>query len=304
MEQLRCAGATVGEYVGNGQGERERTDIEDKCDEEAEPVVDDDHECEEASGDIDDNAPPLLFFYDCETTGFSIYTEHITEIAAKVVGVPLSSFSQPTFSSLVKTSRNISKKGITIKVVLKNIIILIHVHYIASDKTGITTALLRPEKPLSKVLPEFLKWIYITTQEYNEASGCDHYPGLSETLMHTWSICEVIACVHAVLVAHNGYRFDFPMLLAEIERRPEKLALSQLSSHRIHFSDTLGHLKQVRFTLSITIHEHVLLHFFQAKKDGHSTLKLVTKFGLEDLYHHFFTNDKFPGIHTAQAKMY
>ena len=28
---------------------------------------------------------------------------------------------------------------------------------------------------------------------------------------------EVIACVHAVLVAHNGYRFDFPMLLAEIE---------------------------------------------------------------------------------------
>ena len=31
MEQLRCAGATVGEYVGNGQGEREHTDTEDKC---------------------------------------------------------------------------------------------------------------------------------------------------------------------------------------------------------------------------------------------------------------------------------
>ena len=90
MEQLRCAGATVGEYVGNGQGEREHTDTEDKCDEEAEPVVDDDHECEDDSGDIGDNAPPLLFFYDCETTGFSICTEHITEIVAKVVGVPLS----------------------------------------------------------------------------------------------------------------------------------------------------------------------------------------------------------------------
>ena len=110
MEQLRCAGATVGEYVGNGQGETERTETE-KCDEDAEPVVDDDRECKDTSGGSSDNANPLLMFYDCETTGFSIYSEHITEIAAKVVGVPLSSFSQPTFSSLVRTSRNISKKG-------------------------------------------------------------------------------------------------------------------------------------------------------------------------------------------------
>ena len=54
-------------------------------------------------------------------------------------------------------------------------------------------------------------------------------------------------CLYIVLVSHNGYRFDFPMLLAEIERRPEKLALSQLLNHRIHFSDTLGYLKEVRF---------------------------------------------------------
>ena len=106
--ELSCAGATVGEYVGNGQGEEtERTEIEDKCDEDAEPVVDD-NECEDTSGVSSDDANPLLMFYDCETTGFSIYSEHITEIAAKVVGVPLSSFSQPTFSNLVKTSRNIS----------------------------------------------------------------------------------------------------------------------------------------------------------------------------------------------------
>ena len=74
MEQLRCAGATVSEYVGNGQGETERecTATEDKCDEDAEPVVDDDH-CEDTSGDGSDNGP-LLFFYDCETTGSSIYS--------------------------------------------------------------------------------------------------------------------------------------------------------------------------------------------------------------------------------------
>ena len=59
MEELRCAGATVGEYVGNGLGETERTDTEDKCDEDTEAVVDDHHESEEGSSD---NAHPLLFF--------------------------------------------------------------------------------------------------------------------------------------------------------------------------------------------------------------------------------------------------
>ena len=63
MEQLRCAGATVGEYVGNGLGETERTDTEDQCDEDAEPVVDDHHESEEASEGSSDNAHPLLFFF-------------------------------------------------------------------------------------------------------------------------------------------------------------------------------------------------------------------------------------------------
>ena len=101
-------------------------------------MVDDD---EDDCGDIGDNATPLLFFCDCDTTGFSIDTEHITEIAVKVVGVRLSSFSKPIFSSLFKTSRNITKKGITIKLVLKNIIVIIHVHNIVSDKIGITTAL-------------------------------------------------------------------------------------------------------------------------------------------------------------------
>ena len=110
MQQLWCARATVGEYVGNGQGETERTETKEGGNEDAEPV-DDHHECEDTSVGSSDDANPLLIFYDCETTGFSIYCEHITEIAAKVVGVPLSSFSQPTFSSLVKTSRNISKKG-------------------------------------------------------------------------------------------------------------------------------------------------------------------------------------------------
>ena len=114
MEQLGSDGATVSEYIGNGQGEAESADTEGKSDKDAEPGIDDHHEGEVASDSSSDNAHPLLFFHDRETTGFSIYSEHITEIAAKVVGVPLSFFSQPTFSSLVKTSRNISKKGNTL----------------------------------------------------------------------------------------------------------------------------------------------------------------------------------------------
>ena len=101
MQQLRCAGATVGEYVGNGQGETEHTETEDKCDD-AEPVVDDHHECEDTSVGSSDDANPLLIFYDCETTGFSIYSEHITEIAAKVAV-----FIQPT--NLLKPSEDKQK---------------------------------------------------------------------------------------------------------------------------------------------------------------------------------------------------
>lgn len=54
----------------------------------------------------------LLFIYDCETTGLSIYNDHITQIAAKVIGVPSTvTLSQASFTSLVHTPRYISKKG-------------------------------------------------------------------------------------------------------------------------------------------------------------------------------------------------
>ena len=41
-----------------------------------------------------------------------------------------------------------------------------------------------------------------------------------------------------VLVAHNGFSFNFPILLAEVERHVE-LHLSAFLSANIHFSDTL-----------------------------------------------------------------
>ena len=49
---------------------------------------------------------------------------------------------------------------------------------IVSDKTGITAALLRGKLPLSKVFPEFLKWVYNTTAEVSENTGTPHIPGM------------------------------------------------------------------------------------------------------------------------------
>lgn len=122
MERLKSVGHAVGEYVGNGQGDAENVDpnLEDASgdvDLNADPSEcnsDTDKENEDGS----DSAQPLLFLYDCETTGFSIYDDHITELAAKVVGIPVSSVSQPIFSKLVRTTRRIPPKGKVFRLVL------------------------------------------------------------------------------------------------------------------------------------------------------------------------------------------
>ena len=63
----------------------------------------------EQGEESNENAKPLLILYDCETTGFSMY---IIEIAAEVFNPPVPfSDTTGTFSSLVKTSRRIPKKG-------------------------------------------------------------------------------------------------------------------------------------------------------------------------------------------------
>ena len=109
---MRGMGCAIGEYVGDGQGELESTPQEltsaDLDPVDVDPEVDDQSLDEEE--DSSEDAHPLLIFYDCETTGFSIYSDHITDIAAKVVASPVP-LSTPTFSSLVKTSRRIPAAG-------------------------------------------------------------------------------------------------------------------------------------------------------------------------------------------------
>ena len=64
----------------------------------------------------------LLFLFDLEATGLSMYTDCITEIAGKVFDPPVD-VKQATFSSLVHTDHHIPKIGTTPSTLL---LMLIH----------------------------------------------------------------------------------------------------------------------------------------------------------------------------------
>lgn len=170
--------------------------------------------------------------------------------------------------------------------------------YIVSDKTGINALLIQKEQPLSVVLPKFLKWVHITTKEVSETVGTPHHPG-RHYMKYIQTVTLSILNVHfTVLVAHNGFRFDFPVLLAEVERRPKQLSLSTFRALSIHFSDTLVHLKKVEVSLACTCTTCIfkdIEYFFKAKKDGYTNLKSVRKFGMEDLFNSFFPEETYNG---------
>ena len=107
---LQGVGTLVGEYFGDGKGEAEEleaVDLNDVPDVDANLEVD---LSNEEGEDSSDHANPLLFLYDCETTGLSIYSDHIIEIAAEVLDCPVNC-SNTTYNSLVKTSRRIPAAG-------------------------------------------------------------------------------------------------------------------------------------------------------------------------------------------------
>lgn len=73
----------MGEYSGHGQGEQEDPT---QGDEDGESSDEDSMETGDTTSETSDTKPVHIFF-DIETTGLSIYNDHITEIGAKVVGV-------------------------------------------------------------------------------------------------------------------------------------------------------------------------------------------------------------------------
>lgn len=58
-----------------------------------------------------ENSNPLLFFYDCETTGGSHHQDYIMEIASEVLLLDNITITKSEFASLCHTSRRIVQKG-------------------------------------------------------------------------------------------------------------------------------------------------------------------------------------------------
>jgi len=79
--------------------------------------------------------------------------------------------------------------------------------------------------------------------EYAEKhTGIKHIPGIIEysTALFVYNLFTFLTLV---LVAHNGFGFDFPCLLSEVSR--VRGDTSMLKDHRIHFADSLYHFRQV-----------------------------------------------------------
>ncbi len=132
-----------------------------------------------------DKAHPLLIFYDCETTGLDIYSEHITDIGAKVVNSPVP-LETPTFSSLVATSREIPPRGMFVHTVFPSCMYeYLLFHFVVTKITGITAAMLDGEKPISEVFPLFLDWVTTTTTYVSNVTKTPHYPGKTNTYSAT-----------------------------------------------------------------------------------------------------------------------
>ena len=106
--------------------------------------------------------------------------------------------------------------------------------------------MLRSEKLFSVVFQSFLHWIESTTKYISDTTDTLHYPGMQKVTSLPPSIHIFYLHFHAVLVTHNRFGFDFPVLLAEVERRPRQFASSIFEDHNINFSDTLPLLRKVK----------------------------------------------------------
>ena len=198
MVQRQEVGIAVGQYQGGGQGETVDPGPEVEQVESVEPNEPDvsDHYEDDNENDSENAVPsserPLLFFFDVETTGLGVYSDFIIDIAAKVFDIPTSAVSQPTYQSLVRTSKTIPMKG-------RNMIAIMHycvtITHVVVKLTGIRNTDLLGERPLSVVLLEFLTWVSTTTREYTESTGNSHFPGIFKPCAIMKSSIKHYVCV-------------------------------------------------------------------------------------------------------------
>ncbi len=101
------------------------------------------------------------------------------------------------------------------------------------------------------VLPQFLQWVTSVTAEVSDTTSTTHFPGIPiDFFFYQILFITFLFYMYAVLVAHNGFSYDFPILFSEVESR--QIPLSIFQTHNIHFSDSLPLLRVViNFSYSI-----------------------------------------------------
>ena len=117
-----------------------------------------------------ENGKPLLFIYDCETTGGSHLRDHIMEVGSMVSVPDGVSISNAEFSSLCHTSLHITRQG---RVLMAIIVFIVE---IVSEKCGITARDLFNQPTFTTVFSNFVEWIEACVTEARQ-SGVPYYPG-------------------------------------------------------------------------------------------------------------------------------
>ena len=108
-----------------------------------------------------------------------------------------------------------------------------------SEKCGITSRDLFNQPNFTTVLTNFIKWIDTCVNEAQQ-NGVSYYPGNPSSCMCTVIICNYTTFI--VLVAHNGFPFDFIFLVAEVNRRKLDEIFNRIP---LYFADTLHDAKRV-----------------------------------------------------------
>jgi len=189
----------------------------------------------------------LMFFFDLESTGGSTYSDCIMELAAKIIGVP---------NSVVLMQRHYSS--------------LVHtsrdINAVSKRKVGLSTAMLKRQPPFAAALEGLLSWIGDSVNEMDEWQSVNHYP---------------------LLVAHNGFVFDFMLVLSELERRD--MSCSGFRALNVHFADTLYDCR----LLSKSKEKNVF---------SDCTKKKLRGLSIENLYAKYFPGEAY-NAHRAYAEM-
>ena len=113
------------------------------------------------------------------------------------------------------------------------------VNSIVSEKCGITSCMLYNQPTFTNVFQQFIKWIEHCVQEVQQQKVVSYHPGmycfLRLVLFLYQSYCSV-------LVAHNGFGFDFLFLVAEVKRRRLDDTFSRAN---LYYADTLYDSRRV-----------------------------------------------------------